>query len=282
MEFSVRAFTPQDLAAFTPLARAAGLAAAIDYMGDYLAWQPDGYLCGVNGNGHMVSAVGAQRYGHAAFIGAMCVDPAQQRQGLGGHILAELLQHLDEVGVTTSLLEATTMGQGLYAKMGFVAEHETGVFRRTNSAERTALPRCCQPLTTADLDAVTALDARCTGLLRPRVIHGLAAQSRGRAFITRSSGGALTGYIMANPTRMGPWVAETTRAEDGEALLDAALSLPFEDAPVIYTPLCNQRAVQVLERRGFTCARTMKRMRRGPAVACVQEAIHALGTAGVG
>lgn len=267
MDLAIRTLTHDDLGAFRVLAANAGLAAAIDYMGDYLRWQPDGYLAGVDGDGRLVCTVGAQRYGPVAFIGAMCVDPALQRSGLGERILTALLERLRAQGVTTSLLEATAMGAGLYRKLGFVTEHQTGVFRRTHN---TPLPPNGCPVTTeAMFEGLAAFDAERTGLARQRIITDMLRTTRSFALPGR-------GFIAASSTRIGPWIADDCAGE----LLDAALSLPFDAPPVLYAPLTGRASL--VEERGFALMRTMDRMRLGPPVPSRTGSIHALATAGVG
>lgn len=278
MDLTIRTITRDDLPAFRTLATNAGLVAAIDYMGDYLAWQPDGYLCAVDGNGRMVGSAGAQRFGHVAFIGAMCVEPSLQRGGVGGRIFARVLEELRGHGVTTSLLEATAMGAGLYRKHGFITDHLTGIFQRKEV--RAVKAHRCMPMTTEDLAELIAFDTARFGAPRTAVITGLAKSTPGRGFLLRGDDGKLRGFILASRLRVGPWIADDEDA--AEQLLDAALALPFDAPAVMYASLQNGRAVELLQSRGFSSVRVMDRMRLGPAFPSRSASILALGTAGVG
>ena|SRR5437764_7177685 len=70
--------------------------------------------------------------------------------------------------------------------------------------------------------------------------------------------------LVAQEHRIGPWVARD--AGVAEALLVAALSLPFSESPSVIAPGANGAAREVLARYGFAQTGGTRHMRRGPGV----------------
>jgi hypothetical protein len=112
-----------------------------------------------------------------------------------------------------------------------------------------------------DVQAVADFDAPIFGGDRTSVFHTLLADFPGRAFLVRDQAGQVSGYLFAQSRRIGPWIAK--RPQDAEKLLQAALSLPYEGAPIAIAPKMNTAAVELLERFGFQYARSCRHMRRG-------------------
>jgi hypothetical protein len=81
------------------------------------------------------------------------------------------------------------------------------------------------------------------------VLRGYLIRYPDRLFVAENTAGGITGYILAQPRAVGPWVAR--RPEDAQALLAAALSLPFEQPPRVLVPSTNRDAARILPRHGF-------------------------------
>src|SRR5947209_1860476 len=237
----------------------------------YLALQPDGAFVAKH-DGMVIGFGGAMDYGPFAYIGLMAVHPSMQKRGVGGLILERLLLWLDEHGCPTALLDATPVGAPLYKHYGFIAEDTTAVLRLT---QRVPLPYPLSEgislLSKADLPAVVAFDTPYFGADRHAILSSYWTDDPQRAFIVRDSNGQITGYLFAQPTTPGPWLASTV--EDAERLLVQALTLPFGGAPNVFVSAHNTDALQLLNRYGFTQQRTLSHMRRGRQI---QRSRHSL------
>jgi hypothetical protein len=73
--------------------------------------------------------------------------------------------------------------------------------------------------------------------------------------------GSPVGYVIAREQRLGPWVARDLHVV--EALLQAALSLPFKHPLNVIMPLENALGVELLPRYGFMCMSDVQHMQRG-------------------
>jgi len=60
---------------------------------------------------------------------------------------------------------------------------------------------------------------------------------------------------------LGPWAARSP--QDAEALLQAALTLPYKEVPLAIAPATNTAASDLLERYGFRHVLTNRHMQRG-------------------
>jgi len=104
----------------------------------------------------------------------MMVHPASRRQGIGNALLQRALDHLRQFGVRCIKLDATPMGQPLYAKIGFVPEWTLTRWEHQGSPlwfERT--PGSIHPPAEKDWPAIVGLDARGASIcLRDLSGHG--------------------------------------------------------------------------------------------------------------
>lgn len=230
----------------------------------YLALQPDGVFIAKDGES-VVGFGAALDYGPFAYIGLMSVHPSHQKRGIGHLLMEHLLTWLESHGCATVLLDATSVGFPLYQHYGFSTDDTTIVLRRTNS---TSLPT--QPATSIallqseELVALTAFDAPYFGATRATVLSSYYADNSQRVLVARDMSGQLTGYLIAQPNVLGPWV--TLNAEIAEQLLLQALTLPFASEPSVFTSAQNHHALHLLERYGFTPQRTLRHMRKGKPV----------------
>ncbi len=104
------------------------------------------------------------------------------------------------------------------------------------------------PLTQDDLSALVAFDARHFGARREALLAASLHLYADRVFVTRDEAGEITGYLVAQEQRFGPWVAATPEA--AEALAGARA-----DAPV-YSLSERSRSGAELRRHRF--ARTLR------------------------
>jgi hypothetical protein len=206
---------------------------------------------------------GAIDYRSVGHIGLVAVHPEKQRRGIAKALMERLLAWFDKRGCPVVRLDASPAGAPLYHKLGFVEDDKTLVFSQDDCTLRTAPGLPPDPLRSADIAALAVFDAPLFGAERAAVFGALLARAPDRAFVTRDSEGQISGYLFAQPQVLGPWAARTP--SDAEALLAAALSLPFEGAPGAIVPSSNADATQLLMRYGFSPSRALRHMRRGGA-----------------
>lgn len=233
---------------FTPMLRLNGAA------------QP-GNQCVAMLDGQVVATVGAVDFGNFAYVALMGVDPAYQRRGIARAMMEYALARLDERGCPVVLLDATEAGAALYEQLGFVDdshayEYEGEVTGADTPAERGPV----EPMTPAMLAEVIEFDRHRFGADRGSLLQILHAETPDRAIVVRNAKGKITGYAFARVV-LGPWVAED--GASAEHLLDATVSLNGSPAAHVLVPRSNQRAVELLERRGLRRIRRLRHMRRG-------------------
>ncbi len=226
----------------------------------YRQIQPDGWFLALQ-DGTSVGLVGATNYATFAHVGMMAVHPHAQRQGVGLALMQHLLTWLDQQHVPCVLLDASNAGQPLYEKLGFVAYGQVYVLqRRSGSSLHDHTPQV-EPVSIRDLDELVKYDTDIFGADRGRVLHALLTTFPERAFMLRSEAGQITGYVFAQESRIGPWVMQ--RSQDAEALLQAALSLPYAGVVSVVVPEENRADIELLRRYGFETARVNRHMGRG-------------------
>ena len=226
----------------------------------YRQIQPDGWFAATQSD-HLVGMVGAAKYDTFAHVGLMAVHPQTQRQGVGSALMQYLLSGLERQQVPLVTLDASQAGRPLYEKLGFISYDETLVFQRHVNGNRPERPAHIQVLTGRELDELVELDTAIFGADRRKVFQVLLKAFPERAFIQRDSNGQLIGYLFAQKNRIGPWV--TLQPGFAEALLLAALGLPYEETVSVTVPSVNPDAIELLWRHGFDWLRANRHMGRG-------------------
>ena len=226
----------------------------------YMDLQPDGAFIAKESD-TIVGFGAALNYGPFAYIGLMSVRPVAQRRGIGRAILERLLLWLDEQHCPTALLDATPVGAPLYEQFGFVTDDTTVVMRQTQ--ERTSIEcfayNLTFPLQEQDVEELIAFDALHFGARREAVLRHYIQP--GRVLVTKNEQEHITGYIIAQPHGIGPWIVQTKM--DAEQLLYATQLLPFADVPSAFISAHNDNAVDLLQYYGFVKQRELKHMYRG-------------------
>jgi GNAT superfamily N-acetyltransferase len=245
----------------------------------YLALQPDGWRLALE-DGRPVGMGGATDYGTFAYIGLMAVHPSVQRRGIATLILEELLGWLEQRACPSVLLDASTPGGPLYVKYGFADLDKVVQYQQDDCALRPRPSERVALLQAANLAAMADFDAPIFGARREALFNALLAQVPDRAFLSRDAAGQVDGYLFAQPSVIGPWVARDAVAAEG--LLAAALALSFEDAPRVLAPSANNEAADLLLRYGFSPQRSLRHMRRGEPVPRQRELIYGQASFGLG
>lgn len=226
--------------------------------------QPDGVFL-ASRDGTPASMVASIIYSDYAYVGLMGIHQDFQRQGLGLALMEHLLTWMEEQKVPLVKLDASPSGQPLYEKLGFVPLEEVYVFQRSKSQLDGQRPKGIQLIMPQHLDLVTTSDTRAFGADRSRLLGALLELYPERAFLTQDEHKKVTGYLIAQPKRIGPWIMN--ESGDSEPLLCQALSLPFKGTVSVVTPAENINAVSLLQRFGFQITRVNRHMAYGPSPA---------------
>lgn len=224
--------------------------------------QPDGIFL-ASSAGTPAGMVASIIYSDYAYVGLMGIHQDFQRQGLGLALMEHLLAWMEEQKVPLVKLDASPAGQPLYEKLGFVPLEEVYVFQHTGRLD-CPHPRGIHLITPQSLDLVAASDTLAFGADRSRLLRALLEAYPLRAYRTMNEQGQVSGYLIAQAKRIGPWIMNESR--DAERLLLAALSLPFDKNVSVITPAENAEAVALLKRYGFQIARVNRHMAYGPGV----------------
>lgn len=218
-------------------------------------------------------------YGPFAYVGSMAVHPNAQRQGVGQRIFEHILAHTASPAI---LLDASSSGAPLYTRYGFVEEDETlNLVLERQEFRSDTIPDNVALASESDLPAIIAFDAALFGAERAAVIQAYWADNPGRSFVTYNAEGRVSGFLIAQPGVLGPWVASTEH--DAERLLLAALMLPLKARPNVFVSTRHSSALDLLARYGFTRQRSLKHMARGPKVERArQSAIYGQTSLGLG
>jgi GNAT superfamily N-acetyltransferase len=228
--------------------------------------QPDGWMLALLDN-EPVGFGGLTNYGNFAYLGMMSVLPSAQGKGVGKELMRQLVRWAEERECPAILLDATETGSYLYKQFGFVEENRSAQWRRDGTAE-IVFPQADCSLTevrACDLPTLAAFDVPYFGAERGGVFAEMLNRHPQRAFVTRDESNQVSGYLFAQESSIGPWVACTVK--EAECLLARALTLPFERSVIsINISVANSEGIMLLERYGFSHHHTLTHMRRGKVV----------------
>jgi hypothetical protein len=180
------------------------------------------------------------------------------------------IELLDSYGAPSIRLDATSLGQPLYEKLGFVVEYEVaryaGVLAPQHEIPGESEQSSLSASKYADLEHVLALDFAVTGTDRRRFLERLLSEPTTEARVVEQSG-QIEGYLVTRPGRtsiqLGPFLASPIAAK---ALTADATSRHAGRRAFLDIPLYNRANVKLAQRLGFAVQRTFLRMCRGPSV----------------
>lgn len=215
-------------------------------------------------NGSSLGTITTCLFGQVAWIAMLLVDAGARGRGVGTAMLKHSLNYLEGRKVKTVRLDATSAGQPIYEKLGFVPEYQLARFEGIAPSGRTG------PVVTEAAPGIFAgiieFDKRMTGTNRakmlsrlfeefPEDIHALWHGDKIEGFIITRPG--------ANAIQIGPCIATT---DVGSALLSDALNRCAAEPVFIDIPLDNAGAVRVAESGTLRIQRYFMRMYRGERV----------------
>ena len=191
-----------------------------------------------------------------AWLGNIIVPPAERGRGIGSRLTARLIELAKERGCGTLVLIATTMGEPVYRKLGFVA---TGLYRfyRGGSDAPAPDPRHIRRMRAEDHAAVLALDRVVSGEGRAPLLSRFLATGWVHE---QEAGGRVDGYYLPD---LGSGLVIAANDDAGMSLL----RLRLRHAPsLVVVPDENEVARKWLVSNGYSETLAAPRMCLGPEV----------------
>jgi GNAT acetyltransferase-like protein len=192
------------------------------------------------------------------------VDPEYRNRGVGTELLQRAIEHLDHTGVSTLKLDATPLGKPLYEKLGFVREYEIERWNLRRKVEEKRAVSTEIPLA-AHLTEILAYDRQIFGADRSNLLRSLG--ERGPALtLAVVRGTQVQGYAFGRrglfADHLGPWMARDR--DIAKTMLTDFLTRSSRNAVIVDALQPNKVAGEILRDNGFTIARPLTRMYRGP------------------
>jgi GNAT superfamily N-acetyltransferase len=199
-----------------------------------------------------------------AWIGMVLVDPEYRSRGIGTSLLESAIEHLDGAAIPTIKLDATPAGKPLYEKLGFVTEYEIDRWILKRSATDGAAEQGAGQ-SVANLSAVFEFDRRAFGADRSALLRSYSECAPDLTLIVKRSG-QLTGYAFGRrglfADHMGAWMSRDE--ESARTLLSDFLHRSSSDTIIVDALRSSRIATDLLREHGFSPARLLTRMYRGP------------------
>jgi GNAT superfamily N-acetyltransferase len=229
----------------------------------FLAASPNGCFVMEDGGKVVGTAATLSYEDRFAWIGMVLVDPAYRNRGIGTKLLQQTIEYLDDAGIPTLKLDATPLGKPLYEKLGFTSEYEIERWTSKRAPEKRALDATRSA--SAQLYEIFAHDREVFGADRSALLRSLARQSPALT-LSVMSGTQLQGYAFGRhglfADHLGPWMARDR--DTAERMLMDFLQRSSRDTVVVDALKTNSVAGEILRSNGFTIARPLTRMYRGP------------------
>ena len=200
-------------------------------------------------------------FDEVAWINMVLVDRAQRGQGIGTTMMRHVLQFLDERNVPCIRLDATTLGEPVYTKLGFLGDFTLNRYegvlpsppgREAGGEGKHSITR----ITPTDLQDLSTFDEAVTNTNRAKLLKHLVKSAPECAFKYERHG-LLEGYRLARPGssawQLGP--IQGSPAAGRALLLDAALSFAGQRG-YLDVPTANAEAIAVAESLGLTVQRS--------------------------
>ncbi len=203
------------------------------------------------------------------WIGMMLVDKRHRRRGYGMAMLDRLLGTADELGLQWVGLDATDMGEPLYARRGF---------RATGGIDRWKITKAISPMSIAGLrsfdsiaddTAVRRLDLEATGMDRWRLLLYLQLIGREQGEYVVCDRDGVRGFGASRPGRMGAYIGPVLAdsAEIAAGIVSGLLErlAASQEMPVFIDVPRGSAITPWLIEVGFEVSRKLTRMVRGEA-----------------
>jgi GNAT superfamily N-acetyltransferase len=258
---SLRSATQDDLATLEHISKEAygGSGIDADKLERYLRIQPDGASLAFLDK-EPIGMVLMFHYESVMSVGALGVSPSVQGQGVGRILMNGAETWGYNKGASSFILDATPDGARLYEKLGY---KDADTIHRFNLKDvRTYhVPKAIETAGLNDLAEVLEFDASIFGVKRERMLEVFLTDFAGRAFLSRDEKGKINGFVIAQTSTIGPWLAANATA--AEHLLQTALSLGLPEQTRVMIPGLNKEGLAFLPRYGFERVRTLRHMVKG-------------------
>lgn len=200
-----------------------------------------------------------------AWIGMVLVDPDYRNRGIGTSLLHRAIEYLDGAGIPTLKLDATPAGKPLYEKLGFVTEYEIDRWILKRSVGKETSRNSQHQVSPEVLSSVFDFDRHAFGGDRSALLRSYNDREPDLTLVAQSSG-QLAGYAFGRrglfADHMGAWMARDD--ESARTLLSEFLNRSSRDTIIVDALRSSSIAGQLLREHGFSPARLLTRMYRGP------------------
>jgi ribosomal protein S18 acetylase RimI-like enzyme len=229
----------------------------------FLAASPNGCFAMEDGGKIVGTAATLPFENKFAWISMVLVDPNYRNQGIGTSLLRRAIDHLDSTGIPTLKLDATPAGKPLYEKLGFVTEYEIDRWILKRTVTDTSSQHAIEAA--ERLSEVLEFDQEVFGADRGALLRSLNERAPDLTLIDQDAN-RLAGYVFGRrglfADHLGPWMA--LNAEAARSLLAEFLQRSSRDTIIVDALRSNQIAGNLLRENGFSPARLLTRMYRGP------------------
>jgi len=254
--------TPNDIPLGLKLSKQAGLNQTESDWLRFLSMEPDGCFV-AEFSGRSVGTITTCIFDSVGWIAMLIVEVDYRSKGIGTELFKHSLNYLERRKVETFRLDATSHGQPIYEKLGFLSEYRLARY------EGIAPPTRETQVRKADLAIYTKIiefDGLMSGTNRGKMLVRLFEEFPDDIRVVQH-GEKIVGYILTRPggnaIQIGPCYAIK---EAGSVLLSDALSRYADKMVFIDVPLDNADAVKIVESGGLRIQRYFMRMYRGLAV----------------
>lgn len=260
----------------------------------FLALEPAGCFV-AELDGRAVGTATSCIFGSVAWIAMILVDAEVRGQGIGKALMQHALAFLESRGVRGMRLDATSLGQPLYEKLGFMPEYQLarfeGTLPRVEDDVKAVVARHVGNVPPQDVKAVVErhvgnlppqagveparlewlpslvhFDREITGTDRGKLLSRLVEERPEEAWVVRRAD-AIAGYLTvrsgSRALQIGPCLAD---AQAGPLLFAHAFRQYAGQPAFLDIPNRNKLAVQAAEAIGLKVQRTLLRMCRGEVV----------------
>jgi ribosomal protein S18 acetylase RimI-like enzyme len=229
----------------------------------FLTMQPEGCFV-IELDGVAIGTTVTCIFDDVAWIAMVLVDKAMRGRGFGTALMCYALAFLDGRRVVSIRLDATSLGQPLYEKLGFKPQYVLARYEGVPSGAFIANnPAHVREYRPGDVERIMAIDRTVTRTNRRKLVEQLLVEGPDSLRVVEQRG-KLLGYLMVregrNALQLGPCIAS---AEAGAALLGHAAATWSRQPIVLDTPIPNKPAVQIAESLGLKVQRGFVRMCRG-------------------
>ena len=203
-----------------------------------------------------------------AWIGMVLVDPEYRSRGFGTQLLQKAIKYLNKRQIATIKLDATPQGKPIYENLRFACEYELERWTLQRTAADAGIVRGCdrsESVSPKLLESVFGKDQEIFGASRSTLLKSLHRDAP-HLSIAMSKNGELEAYAFGRrgsfADHLGPWVA--SNADPARRVLETFVARSSRNAIIVDRVKANAITESLLRAAGFTYARSLTRMVRGP------------------